>query len=109
METVIVRYKLKPGRVEENEQLVKAVFRELRQESPEGFNYAAFKMADGLSFTHIVANEDAGGNPLSALPAFKKFQEGIEDRCDELPLVSHVSSIGFYGVFFAGNTEKSLL
>jgi hypothetical protein len=51
METVIVRYKLKPGRVEENEQLVKAVFPELHEHSRESFNYAAFKMEDGVSFT----------------------------------------------------------
>lgn len=106
METTIVRYKLKPGRVEENEQLVKAVFRELHKESPEGFNYATFKMEDGLSFTHIVVNENSGSTPLTSLPAFKKFQEGIKDRCDELPLVSHVTEIGSYGFFFAGTTEN---
>lgn len=109
METIIVRYKLKPGRVEENEQLVRAVFRELHQASPEGFNYASFKMEDGISFTHIVVNENEGGTPLSALPAFKKFQTGIKDRCDELPVVSHVTTIGTYGHFFAGKAEKNLL
>jgi len=101
---VIVRYKLKPGRVEENERLIKAVYRELRQVSPEGFNYATFKMEDGLSFTHFVVNETDGGAPLQSLPAFKKFQEGIKDRCDELPLVSHVTEIGSYG-FFAGKNQ----
>jgi len=39
MEKVIVRYKLKPDRVEENEQLVKEVYRQLSLEAPENFRY----------------------------------------------------------------------
>jgi len=101
METVIVRYRLKPGRVEENEQLVKAVFRELHEQSPERFNYATFKMEDGVSFTHVVVDRNEGNSPLPGLAAFKKFTEHIKDRCDELPLVSHVTEVGSYGFFTA--------
>ncbi|MDB5285366.1 MAG: hypothetical protein JWR05_315 [Mucilaginibacter sp.] len=107
MKTVIVRYKVKPGRVEEHEQLVKAVFGELHKESPEGFNYATFKMEDGLSFTHIAVNKNEGRSPLQDLPAFKKFQEGLKDRCDELPLANHVTEIGSYGFLFAGTSENN--
>ncbi|MEJ7681895.1 MAG: hypothetical protein WKG06_29405 [Segetibacter sp.] len=49
MEKVIVRYKLKPDRVEENEQLVKEVYKQLHLEAPEDFSYATYKLQDGLN------------------------------------------------------------
>lgn len=50
MEQVIVRYKVKPERVEENEELVRAVYAELDEKGPRTFHYATFKLADGVSF-----------------------------------------------------------
>jgi len=97
MEKVIVRYKLKPGRVEENEQLVKEVYKELSREEPEGFSYATYKLEDGLTFIHVAFHEP-GSNPLPGLPAFKNFQAGIKDRCDELPVVNHATEIGSYAM-----------
>ena len=96
MEKVIVRYKLKPGRVEENEYLVKEVYKELSREGPEGFSYATYKLEDGLTFIHVASHEPGSKNPLPGLPAFKNFQAGIKDRCDELPVVNHVTEIGSY-------------
>lgn len=101
MQKTIVRYKLKPERVEENEQLVREVFRQLQQQQPEGFSYATYKLEDGLTFIHIVSYEGEGKNPLQGLPAFKNFQQEIKDRCDELPLVSHATEIGSYGFALA--------
>jgi hypothetical protein len=95
MEKVIVRYKLKPGRVEENEQLVKEVYKQLSLEEPEGFSYATYKLEDGLTFIHVALHEP-GSNPLPGLTAFKNFQADIKDRCDELPVVNHVTEIGSY-------------
>jgi len=97
MGKVIVRYKLKSGRVEENEQLVKEVYKQLHQEIPEGFSYATYKLEDGLTFIHVALYEADGRNPLLGLPAFKNFQTGIKERCDELPTVNHVTEIGSYG------------
>ena len=71
MERVIVRYKLKPGRVEENERLVKAVYKELAELDPENFGYSTYKLEDGLSFVHIAQNNTNGKTPLSGLTAFK--------------------------------------
>jgi len=96
MENVIVRYKLKPGRVDENEQLVKGVYKELSLEEPEGFSYATYKLEDGLTFIHVASHEPGSKNPLPGLPTFKNFQAGIKDRCDELPVVNHVTEIGSY-------------
>ena len=97
MEKVIVRYKVKPGRAQENEDLVKAVYQQLKLDKPSGFSYATYKLEDGLTFVHIALTETDGKSPLAGLSAFKNFQQGIKDRCEELPVVNHVTEIGSYG------------
>jgi hypothetical protein len=86
MKSVMVRYKVKPDRADENEGYIKRVFEQLKRERPSGLRYASFKLGDGVSFVHI-ASLDAGdgSNPLGALPAFKVFAADIKERCDELP------------------------
>ena len=96
----MVTYKLKPDRVDENEQLIAAVFEALHQARPAGLRYASFRQADGVSFVHIVAHDDAGGhNALTSLPAFKAFVENIKDRCEIAPAPVGLTMIGSYGVF----------
>jgi len=73
MRTTIVRYKVKPARLDERVALVKAVFEELSRSRPAGLRYSAVRAADGVSFTHISAIE-ASNNPLSALASFQIFQ-----------------------------------
>jgi len=100
MKHVIVRYKVKPERAAENEELVRAVYAELDQEKPAGLHYATFKLDDGVSFIHLAANDaEDGRNPLSDVEAFKRFQENIGDRCEEGPVVSSLREIGSYRLF----------
>ena len=99
MKRVMVRYKLKPDQVETNEALVRAVFDELHSEAPTGFGYATFKLDDGVSFVHIVDEEDGEGSSLSDVKAFAKFREAIRDRCDEPPVASELHEIGSFRLF----------
>jgi hypothetical protein len=97
MEQVIVRYKVKPERVEENEELVRAVYAELDDKGPRTFHYATFKLADGVSFVHVSTNDAADGqSPLPQLAAFNRFQANIDERCDERPVVSSAVEVGSY-------------
>ena len=96
MKRVMVRYKVKPDRVSENEALVRAVYDELARTQPDGFRYATFRLDDGVSFVHIASMDDAANNPLQAMPAFKQFQENIRDRCDEAPVVTELHEIGSF-------------
>jgi hypothetical protein len=97
MRRVMVRYKVKPERVEENEALVRAVYAELRSTEPDGLQYATFRLDDGLSFVHIASVEE-GTNPLPELTAFKAFLADIRDRCDEPPVTSQLQQIGSYNL-----------
>jgi hypothetical protein len=97
MEQVIVRYEVKPERVAENEELVRGVYAELYEKGPPTFHYATFKLADGVSFVHVAANDAADRqSPLPQLAAFKRFRENIDERCDERPVVSSAVEIGSY-------------
>jgi translation elongation factor EF-1beta len=104
MEKVIVRYKVKPNKVEENEELVKEVYKQLHNEGMEGLSYATYKLEDGLTFMHIANYSGEGKAPLTSIEAFKNFAAGIKDRCVELPVVNHVTEIGSYN-FRLDHTE----
>jgi hypothetical protein len=93
MKRVLVRYKVKPEAVAENEELVRAVYAELAETQPEGMRYATFQLDDGVSFVHI---NFSGGASLNDLASFRAFQEGIAERCDEQPKVSELREIGSY-------------
>jgi hypothetical protein len=88
----IVRYTVKPGREEENAELVRAVYAELASVAPEGFRYATFQ--DGREFIHVAFGEFA----LGGLAAFRRFQEGIGERCDVPPRVLRDGAVGSYGL-----------
>ena len=100
MKPVLVRYKVKADRAQENEDYIKKVFAELEQNSPAGLRYASFKLDDGVSFVHIASIEtDDGVNPLSETAAFKAFQDDIKDRCEEPPVAVDLNRIGAYHFF----------
>jgi hypothetical protein len=95
MRHVMVRYKVKPERAAENEELVRAVYDELHRTEPAGLRYATFQLDDGVSFVHLASTDD-GQNPLPQVEAFQRFQENIRDRCDEVPVVAQLREIGSF-------------
>ena len=100
MKQVMVRYKVKPERAEENEELVRAVYAELRRTEPAGIRYATFQLEDGVSFVHLSSTEtEDGHNPLSETKAFKEFLKDIGDRCDEAPVATEVREVGSFRAF----------
>jgi len=92
----MVRYKVKADRAAENEELVRAVYDELHRTQPDGLRYSTFVLEDGVSFVHLAITEE-GSNPLPEVEAFKEFQRGIEERCEEKPVVTALREIGSYG------------
>ena len=95
MAQVMVRYKVKPDRAEENTALVRAVYEELHRTAPGGLSYATFVLEDGVSFVHM-ATHDGDDNPLAQVAAFQRFQEHVRDRCVEPPVVARMREVGSY-------------
>jgi len=99
MNTVMVTYKPKAERADENQALVESVFAELGAADPGGVRYATLRLADGR-FVHI-AEVEADPNPLSEIGAFAEFQKDIADRCEpgEGPDVQSATLVGSYRLF----------
>jgi hypothetical protein len=96
MSKVMVRYKVKPERAQENEQLIRAVYEELQSSAPAGFRYATFRADDGVSFVHIASNETNGPSPLLEVAAFQRFQKDVSERCVEPPTSVELHEIGSF-------------
>ena len=77
--TKVIRYQTRPDSADENQRLIEAVFAELAQAQPDGIQYAALRLDDGVTFLHVVqlAGED---NPLGSVAAFAQFQADLGAR-----------------------------
>jgi hypothetical protein len=93
MNTIVVRYRCKSDRADENQQLVEEVFAELAESAPGGFRYATFRLADD-TFVHIA--EVDHDNPLGTVEAFARFQRDLADRCAEGPNPQPAHLVGAY-------------
>jgi hypothetical protein len=77
---VFVRYTVKPDQIAENEALTRAVFKELRSTAPKDLMYSVFKK--DADFVHVLVNSRADNSEgLTALPSFKAYASGVEERC----------------------------
>jgi len=93
----MVRYRVKPDRAAEHEERITNVFEQLAREKPGGLRYAAFRLDDGVTFVHVVLDEELNGmSALSDLSEFKIFSAGIQDRVEEPPAVTKLTVVGSY-------------
>jgi hypothetical protein len=97
MKVSLVRYRVHPDRIAENEELIAGVYRALHEIRPSGLRYATFRVGDGADFVHIAAVEaGAQSHPLTSQPAFQRFSSGIADRCEVPPVVVELDEVGSY-------------
>ena len=96
MGIVTVRYTVKPGQEERNEELARAVYDELSELDPDDFRYATFRLDGGRTFVHFAVTKGDNPAPLSELAAFEEFQRQLGDRCEEPPVFSRSEVVGAY-------------
>lgn len=94
MKRTLVRYRTKPEKAQENQRLIEKVFEELHTKSPKGLRYLALRLGDG-TFVHFVSVEE-GAASVTALDAFRTFQDGIKERCAEPPQAGEATIVGNY-------------
>lgn len=92
MSTKLIRYRVKPEKIEENQQLVQQVFRELRAKSPKDVRYLVLKLSDG-TFCHLFEDET---RTISTLDAFAAFRRGGSDRRVDEPQQLEATIVGNY-------------
>ncbi|MCF0095383.1 hypothetical protein [Micromonospora sp. MH99] len=91
----VVRYEMRPDSAEENQRLIEEVFAELTAERPDGLSYAAFRLADGVTFVHVGVSD--GSNALGGVEAFAAFQRDFKARVAGGPEAAEAELIGSYG------------
>jgi len=98
----IVRYTVRPDQTAHNDELLRSLFAELDQLQPSGLRYAAFKLADGVSYIHFIwMDADKGHGRPPKLEALKAFHTGIRERCDDAPVRAELTEIGSFRLFGA--------
>jgi hypothetical protein len=88
----LVRYRVKPEKIEENQRLIEGVFRELHAKSPADTRYLVIKLSDG-TFLHLF--ED-GSKTIPTLDAFAAFRDGGDQRRLDEPQQLEATVIGNY-------------
>jgi hypothetical protein len=91
MSTAVIRYQTRPEAADENQRLIEDVFAELAGTAPAGLHYSSFRLADGVTFVHVV-----DGEGLSGLAAFQEFQRALGDRLVAGPARDDATLIGSY-------------
>jgi len=100
MKRTMIRYKLKPDCVAENDELLRGTYEELERTQPDGLRFATFRLDDGLSLVHLVSVETADGrSPLANSVAFGRYSEHVRERCEAPPEFSNLDEIGAFRVF----------
>jgi hypothetical protein len=100
MPTVVVRYRTKPERADENQKLIENVFAELEEMGATGFAYASFRLEDGVSFVHVAVEEDGVASvSLADVPAFREFTADVAARCEDPPVAMGATVVGAHRMF----------
>jgi hypothetical protein len=97
MVRVLVRYRVNADKVAENERLVRAVYSGLEEIGDPDVHYATFRLNDGRTFVHIASFPSKEKQlVLTESQAFKAFQAGLKDRCDEQPDNQPLTEVASY-------------
>ena len=91
MTTAVIRYQTKPEAADENQRLIENVFAELASTQPPGLRYSSFRLADGVTFVHVV-----DGEGLTDVSAFQEFQRTFAERLAEGPVRDDATLVGAY-------------
>jgi hypothetical protein len=87
MTAAVIRYQTKPEAADENQRLIENVFAELASTAPPGLHYSSFRLADGVTFVHVV-----DGEGLPELAAFQEFQRALGPARDDATLLGSYSN-----------------
>lgn len=99
MSVLMVRSTIKAEKAADMEAAATEMFAAIGQAAPHGVRYASCRLPDGVTYLALLQLDDGADNPLAALPAFQKFQDGLKDWLAEPPVIEHLTPVGSYRLF----------
>jgi quinol monooxygenase YgiN len=95
---VMIRYKLKHDQVEQDSELLHAVYQELAATRPSGLRYATFQLGDQVSVIAFAEfDAEPGAAPHHRLPSFQHYRSTLDQRCERPPEVTVLHEVGSFG------------
>jgi hypothetical protein len=95
METILIRYRVRPEHLSEHLRLLRAVHEDVARTRPPGFRYLTIQLDDERSFVDLATGPELPG-PLPSLASFRRYRAGLEDRCEERTTCGF-TEVGSYG------------
>ncbi|POM23838.1 hypothetical protein BTM25_24640 [Actinomadura rubteroloni] len=99
MSTVMIRATVRNESVGELETAVGKMFAAIEREGPDGVRYASCKLPDGVTFVVFLSLDDPQNNPLTAIPEFLEFQNGLRGWIAGPPTPEPLTVLGSYRLF----------
>ena len=99
MSVVMVRSTIKAEKTADMEAAAKEMFAAIDQAAPHGVRYASCRLPDGVTYVALLQLDDGADNPLAALPAFQRFQDGLKDWLAGPPVIEQLTPVGSYRLF----------
>ena len=96
MSVMMVRQKIKDGRVEAAEAAARDLFATLARERLEGIRYASTRVGDSATFVVLLELADGREDPRRAIPAYQRFLEQLQGWVDGPPVIEHLTVVGSY-------------
>jgi hypothetical protein len=97
----LIRSTINEGNVADVQGAVERIVQEMDETQIAGVRYASGRLNDGVTFIALVEFEDenGGGNPLFALPAYADLLENLKQWAAAPPVVEEINLIGSYRMF----------
>ena len=99
MSITLVHATIKPDKTAEMEKAGREMFAAIEAAQPQGVRYASCKLADGETYVILLELDDDENNPLSAVQAFRDFQDNLRSWLAGPPVVQELTPIGTYRLF----------
>ena len=108
MSVMMLRQKVKDGRVEEAAAAARDLFAALDRVRPEGLRYASTQVVDSSTFVALVELADGIEDPRPAIPEFQLFVEQLKGLVDGPPVIEHLDVVGSYNLFGTQRQESAV-
>ena len=99
MTTVLIRAEVAPEHVVDVEAAAADVFTALEAAKPEGLQYAAMRLDDGVTYVILLSTPEGGKNPLLSLPEYQQFVKGLREWLAGPSTTETLTLLGSYRLF----------